>query len=455
MIAAGRILPFEHLPCIAHLLQRAIVVSLRDGGFDVVLAKCHKVVGHFKHSPANSDELNAQQASLGQDQEPLVQDVPTRWNSTLEMIKRVRRNRDPLHATLTQQKHNLTLPTNTEYEKLEKLEKLLEPCRYITEVLGGEKYVSCSVILPALCHLQQVVKISDDDPAYIVRFKTAFTQDLSQRREKTNLEWLKDLKCLPRAEREPVWAKLSELVKGEELAPQRPREENPEQPKKKTVLLLMGSESESDEETPVDNAVESVAKMDFLRPSVCFWLLFLLLILNDSWIVSGDRLQYSKDERLQLKYIVPADMSDITTQIPDHILKLLNTRTAGDKRRERSRRRKRGKRGSVRLRMRKLRLNRVPLPSMILGNAHSLRNKMDKLQENVRFLKDFKDSGIMTLTESWLTERDRDADLLIDCFADENRDRHHNKGMSGYDVQQSQLNVAELCFEDDDWFHEV
>lgn len=51
--------------------------------------------------------------------------------------------------------------------------------------------MSCSVVLPALCHLQQVVKISDDDPAYIVRFKTAFTQDLNLQREKTNLEWLK------------------------------------------------------------------------------------------------------------------------------------------------------------------------------------------------------------------------------------------------------------------------
>ncbi len=105
-------------------------MSLREGGFDGALAKCRKVVGHFKHSPANSDELNVQQASLGQVQEPLVQDVPTRWNSTLEMIKRVRRNRDALHTTLSQQKHNLPLPTNAEYEKLAKLEKLLEPCRY-------------------------------------------------------------------------------------------------------------------------------------------------------------------------------------------------------------------------------------------------------------------------------------------------------------------------------------
>uniref|UniRef100_A0AAV2KNS0 Uncharacterized protein n=1 Tax=Knipowitschia caucasica TaxID=637954 RepID=A0AAV2KNS0_KNICA len=237
-----------------------------EGGFDGALAKCRKMVGHFKHSPANSDELNVQQASLGQVQEPLVQDVSTRWNSTLEMLKRVRRNRDALHTVLSQQKQNLALPTNAEYEKLAKLEELLEPCRYITELLGGNKYVSCSVVLPALCHLQHVMKISDDDPAYIARFKAAFTKDLNQRREKINLEWLKvattldprfkDLKCLPRAEREPVWAKLSELVKGEEPALQPLREENSEPPKKKIALLLMDSDSDSDSETPEDNAVE-------------------------------------------------------------------------------------------------------------------------------------------------------------------------------------------------------
>ena len=80
MVAAGRILPYNHLPCVAHLIQRAIAMSLRDGGFDAVLAKCRKLVGHFKHSPANTDELRAQQAILEQVQEPLVQDVPTRWN---------------------------------------------------------------------------------------------------------------------------------------------------------------------------------------------------------------------------------------------------------------------------------------------------------------------------------------------------------------------------------------
>ena len=34
------------------------------------------------------------------------------------------------------------------------------------------------------------MKISDEDPAYIVRFKDSFTKDLDQRKQKLNLEWL-------------------------------------------------------------------------------------------------------------------------------------------------------------------------------------------------------------------------------------------------------------------------
>lgn len=66
----------------------------------------------------------------------------------------------------------------------------------------------------------------------------------------------KDLKCLARADREAVWAKLRGLVKGEESAVLPQMEENTAPPKKKIALLVMGSDSESDDETPADNAVE-------------------------------------------------------------------------------------------------------------------------------------------------------------------------------------------------------
>jgi len=75
--------------------------------------------------------------------------------------------------------------------------------------------VSCSVGLPALCHLLCTMEASDVDPAYVVHFKAAFTEDLNIRKENTNMSWLKvataldpgfkDLRCLPRAERDEVW----------------------------------------------------------------------------------------------------------------------------------------------------------------------------------------------------------------------------------------------------------
>ncbi|KAI7807099.1 hypothetical protein IRJ41_021492 [Triplophysa rosa] len=131
MTAAAKLLPYEHMPCIAHMLQRSINVSLSNSGFANVLAKCRKIVGHFRHSAANTMELQAQQAALGQQQEPLIQDVPTRWNSTLEMIKRLNRNQAAIKATLDQQHHKLVMLTPQEWDKLQILSTLLEPCRLL------------------------------------------------------------------------------------------------------------------------------------------------------------------------------------------------------------------------------------------------------------------------------------------------------------------------------------
>lgn len=76
-------------------------------------------MGHFKHGPASAAELEQKQIKLGQKKESLIQDIPTRWNSTLDMIKSVSRNKHPLREE------------TAEMDKLQRLEMLLEPCRYI------------------------------------------------------------------------------------------------------------------------------------------------------------------------------------------------------------------------------------------------------------------------------------------------------------------------------------
>ena len=129
MIAAARDLPFDHMPCAAHLIQRAITVALEKSAFDGALSKCRKVVGHFKHSPPNAQDLEEQQVALGKNKEAMVQDVPTRWNSTLDMVSCVLRNKEALTATLAQHTTKVTMPTEQELDKLLKLKNLLEPCK--------------------------------------------------------------------------------------------------------------------------------------------------------------------------------------------------------------------------------------------------------------------------------------------------------------------------------------
>ncbi|XP_062851037.1 E3 SUMO-protein ligase ZBED1-like [Trichomycterus rosablanca] len=172
MMAAARQLPFQHMPCVAHILQRSITVCLDSCGFNDVLAKCRKIVCHFRHSPANTMELYKEQRALDQENEPLIQDVSTRWNSTLFMIRRLLKNKEAVKATLDKQRHKLVLLSAAEWTNLEKLAAILEPCRHVTDLLGGETYVSCSAVLPVLRFLDHTMKVSDEDSTYIVKFKT-------------------------------------------------------------------------------------------------------------------------------------------------------------------------------------------------------------------------------------------------------------------------------------------
>lgn len=75
--------------------------------------------------------------------------------------------------------------------------------------------------------------------------------------------------------------------------------------------------------------------------------------------------------------------------------------------------RKRGRRGGVRQRLKRLTLRRIPLPSMLLCNAQSIRNKMDKIQASVTHLETFRDACVMAFTETWLTPEDLDTDLTL------------------------------------------
>ncbi len=76
----------------------------------------------------------------------------------------------------------------------------------------------------------------------------------------------------------------------------------------------------------------------------------------------------------------------------------------------RSKKRKRGKKGGIRVKNRK-RFKRLPLPSMLFGNIRSLTQKEDELYANIRYLHEYRESGIICLQETWLKDEHPDPSI--------------------------------------------
>lgn len=57
IVKAVKLVPLIHLPCMAHTFQLAINNGLAKAGIETTLAKCRKIVGHYKHSSLRLMEL--------------------------------------------------------------------------------------------------------------------------------------------------------------------------------------------------------------------------------------------------------------------------------------------------------------------------------------------------------------------------------------------------------------
>ena len=128
----------------------------------------------------------------------------------------------------------------------------------------------------------------------------------------------------------------------------------------------------------------------------------------------GGRYVYTRDRLIELKQLV---LPSLPLPSYDEIIKTLKWK------------RKRGKRGGVRQRIRR-RGHRPPLPTIILSNVRSLRNKIDTLAALAKFDTDYRNSCVICLTETWLLPSDTNSSVTLDNFTLFRNDRDSSLGKS-------------------------
>ncbi len=98
--AAVRDLGWPSLPCFSHTLQLGVEKVLKLPQVVKAIARCKRIATHFHHSSKSSYILKQKQNSLGHKELCIIQEVPTRWNSSYYMVQGILQQQQPLCATL-------------------------------------------------------------------------------------------------------------------------------------------------------------------------------------------------------------------------------------------------------------------------------------------------------------------------------------------------------------------
>ena len=174
--------------CFAHTVNLAVEKGLKCSRVSPLLARARHVVEHFTRSSKATYLLRAAQVAAGKSESEvleLVRDVPTRWTSVYDMIKRLILLQDAVHTVLanSDKRHVRELDLSAEsLFQLRELNTVLEPLCSAMQGMGGEEYSAVSVLTPLLHKLlTKGLTSSDSDTPVVFDFKKAASEDLAGR----------------------------------------------------------------------------------------------------------------------------------------------------------------------------------------------------------------------------------------------------------------------------------
>ncbi|XP_065683458.1 zinc finger BED domain-containing protein 4-like [Hydra vulgaris] len=177
MISGSNLAEIPAIHCTIHLLQLVVSDSISENIVIDVLSKCRRLVTHFNHSSLACN--NFKQIQLQQNLDPLylVQDVPTRWNSTYLMLDRLNKLKIPVQLYSAERSDLMPFST-LEWTLILNIIKLLKPFFQLTQEMSSE-ITTLSSVIPNMCSLKKFMSKCQVDLTTSIdsRYKFSFFED--------------------------------------------------------------------------------------------------------------------------------------------------------------------------------------------------------------------------------------------------------------------------------------
>lgn len=181
MVRAMQLSGFEDVSCAVHQIQLCIRASVESQEWLLqLIAKLKKIATHFNHSLVAQAELTEiQKNHLNQSPLSVIQDWPTRWNSTFYMMERFSKLKDSLVLYLSA--NPIAIISPEDWMNIQKYVQLMQPFEEITRNLSSSQ-ISISSVIPliqvALTTLQQE-EAKPTTSEQVINFTTKLRDELN------------------------------------------------------------------------------------------------------------------------------------------------------------------------------------------------------------------------------------------------------------------------------------
>ena len=189
----------ERSGCLSHIIHKSVIKGLNDvEPLKSVVEKIRKITKKHNKSYAFRYAVENQQKKRDLKVRPLHQDVPTRWGSTVastdslldhkededeetdfKNIKAV--NAALREINLKKDELETLLLTNRDCEKIKNLNKVLKKLDIYSTTLGGDKFVTSSLVFPIVKSIKKLASEDPEEKLYMSEFKEILLDDFKTR----------------------------------------------------------------------------------------------------------------------------------------------------------------------------------------------------------------------------------------------------------------------------------